>query len=483
MAAAESGSQLDRQIRLRQLFTLAIGSMIGIGWILVLGSWVSTAGSIGAILGFAGGGLMVILIGLCYAEAATMFPVAGGEVAYSYEMFGLRWSFLTGWLLALTYISFVQFLAISVGWVLNTLIPGIQGPALYSILGDEVYLGSLIIGLLLMIVITWANYRGVKTAMRFQEVMTYSLFIITIIFICGCLVNGDVSNLNPVFIIDKQGSIIHGILAVMITAPVWFGGFDIIPQAMEEKVEAASSHLVARVIVLSIIGGLIFYCLVILASSLALPRDLLLDAELPVSSAANAAFKSPLAGHVILVAGLLGLLTSWNAVFFAVTRVIYCLGRARMIPAYFGKVDATHRTPVNAILFVCVIGTLGTFLGRSALLPIISFAAATFAFVFFMVCLGIIVLRYTRPQHPRPYRVPGGLFIPVMAMASSLFMIVVAAYNMYSEAEGAFPTEWSVMTGWLLLGVLFWSVESKARNTISETNRRQLIFAALPSKT
>lgn len=140
-------SSLEKALKLRHFFTLCFGTIIGVGWITVLGSWLSEAGSLGAVAAFLGGGFLMILIGLCYTEVATMFPVSGGEVAYAYEIYGVKASFVAGWFLALSYISTVSFEIISVGWVLSYLLPDLQGPVIYVVLGDEVRLGSLLMGL------------------------------------------------------------------------------------------------------------------------------------------------------------------------------------------------------------------------------------------------------------------------------------------------------------------------------------------------
>src|SRR5689334_834406 len=101
--------QLSKDIGASQFFTLAFGSIIGVGWVVALSSWLSQAGPLGAVLGFVGGGVLMMLIGLCYVEISTMFPVSGGEVVYTYEIFGTGTSFAVGWLFALAYIAIAAF--------------------------------------------------------------------------------------------------------------------------------------------------------------------------------------------------------------------------------------------------------------------------------------------------------------------------------------------------------------------------------------
>src|SRR5437868_4951022 len=102
---AGTSRNLQRSLGASQLFTMGFGTSVGFGWILMVGEWLRQAGPLGAVLGFAAGALGMGLVGLCYAEVASMFPVAGGDVAYAYEMYGVRTCFATGWLLTLACIS------------------------------------------------------------------------------------------------------------------------------------------------------------------------------------------------------------------------------------------------------------------------------------------------------------------------------------------------------------------------------------------
>src|SRR4051794_31203403 len=103
--ATRGGTALRGELGAVQFFTLALGAIVGVGWVVVLGDWLRQAGPIGTIVGLTAGGLVVCVIGLCYAEMGTTVPTNGGEVAFAYEVFGAPMSFLVGWLLALTYVA------------------------------------------------------------------------------------------------------------------------------------------------------------------------------------------------------------------------------------------------------------------------------------------------------------------------------------------------------------------------------------------
>ncbi len=472
----EERKTLKKEIKLRSLFMLAFGTIIGIAWLIVLGSWLSQAGSLCAIIGFVVGWAMMLLIGVCYAEVATMYPVSGGEAAYVYEMYGTGMAFAAGWALAFNYVVVTSFEAISVGWVASALFPGIEGPVLYTILGQDIHLGSLALGLGIMAVITAINYRGAKSTTTFQDTMTIILLVASGIFIVAGLAFGDVANLKPLFVKGSSGWALAGILTVLTTTPFWFAGFDTIPQAMGEVEESARLRLIPRVIVAAILLALVFYCLVILTAAMSMPRVDLLAADLPVAAALETALHSVFFGKLVLFAGLCGLLTTWNAIFFAATRLLFSLGRGDMIPRAFGRVHQRFASPAVAVLFVGVVGGLGALLGRNAILPIASASTTMLTVVFLIVSLGVVRLRKTKPDHVRPFRVPGGNVLPYLAAAAAFATFGLSLYEPAKNANGAMPIEWVLLLIWLVLGILFWGAASKMRREISDEERRALLL-------
>ncbi len=470
--------QLGKSVGLRQFFTLSFGTIIGVGWVIYLGFWLEPSGPLGAILGFAAGTLLVALIGLCYAEMAALFPVSGGEVAYTYANFGLFVSFITGWLLAFIYTAVTSWEAISLGLIAENLVPGIQGRALYEFAGETVYLGGLLLGLGVMVVFIVLNLRGVKGAATVQEYMMYAFFAVCIVFIGAAIIMGDVANLEPAFRRSETGSIWPAILATFITAPYFLAGFDMIPQVMEEKSPKTPVKLAALMIVISVVAAGVFYCVVIFASSMIMPWEQLLEmGELPAAAAFEAALGSPFLGKLIVLAALIGILTTWNAVIIAASRVFFALSRAWMIPRFFSSVHPRFGTPTSAILLVGFIGGLGVFLGRGGIGPIVNMATMGFASVFSLVCIGTIRLRVTRPDAVRPYRVPGGMIVIGLATLGALAFLLFTIRDLWVNSEG-FPLEWSILLSGLAVGLLFWFIGAKPRAAVSEDERRALIFGS-----
>lgn len=87
-------------------------------------------------------------------------------------------------------------------------------------------------------------------------------------------------------------------------------------------------------------------------------------------------------------------------------------------------------------------------------------------------------MRKKRPEQHRPYRIPGGIFIPVIGVVASFFMFLLTLYQPYVNAKGSFPLEWVFLLVWATLGILFWFIARKIRAQVSEPERRRLIFRA-----
>jgi hypothetical protein len=160
---------------------------------------------------------------------------------------------------------------------------------------------------------------------------------------------------------------------------------------------------------MQVILAAVFYSLVTIAAGMAVPWTSLIGKPLPVAEAFRVAFGSDLAAKLVLFTGLLGLLTTWNAVLLAGSRVLFALGRARMISGRFGTVDPVTGAPTFALMFAGVVSVVGLALGRRALLPLLTVTAISQAAAFVLVSIGVVKLRRTHPELRRPYRVPGGV--------------------------------------------------------------------------
>jgi len=473
--------RLKKELGALEYFALSFGAIVGVGWVVVLGDWLKQAGPIGCMVAFCAGGLVVLLVGFCYAEMATRRPVSGGEIAYAYEVFGVPMSFATGWFLALGYVSTTIFEAVSVVWVASTLAPWIQGRVVYSFNGSPVHLGSLLLGLGGMTLITLLNCQGVKPVARLQNALTYTKIILVIVVFFVGLAWGKFAHLEPLFQHDRHGSIWPGMLGVFLTVPFWMSGFNTVVQVMEEKASRTSLKLVGSMIVLSILAATLFYCLLILASSMTMPWENLLKLDLPAARGFELAFHSRLLSRSILLVALFGNITVWNSVFLSSTRVLFALGRAQIISKDFGVIQSSSGVPSRAILFVGILGCFGVFLGKGAILPLVNITSSCFALAYVVVCVGVIAMR--RQYGARgAFQVPGGLITAVVATVASIFILVLSLYQPYKEAGGSVPMEWWLILLWMGVGSLLWFFGRELRQELSEERRKAIMLEPDPSR-
>ena len=457
-------------------FALAFGSMIGVGWITALGGWFEQAGPIGAIIAFAAGGSLMLIIGLCYAEVTPMLPVTGGEVAYAYKAYGTSRAFVIGWFLAFGYLSVSAFEAISVGLVLSFLFPQIDVLPLYQIAGSTVYASHLLLAFVFTGFITAINYFGVAIASRVQIVLTGAFLLCALLFVVSGIASGEIGNLAPYFGDSALGSSgLAGMLAVFVTVPFWYVGFDTIPQAAEERREDSPLHRLGIYVILAIIGSTVFYVAIIVGAGMTAPWRSLVGEELPTAAAFSSAFESELLVRLVLVAGLIGLLTSWNGFFLAGSRVLFSLGRGHIIHASFGRTHPRFGTPTNAVLFSGLVTFLSAWLGRGAIIAFVDVGSFCIALAFLGVALSLIQLRKKFPGLERPYRMPGGNALAYVAAAGSLFILLVMLVP-GSPSMLVWPLEWFILGTLGAAGLAFWLAARAYRRLVSEEDRAQLIL-------
>jgi len=466
---------LGKEVNRLGFFSLAFGSMIGVGWVTAMGSWLESAGPVGTMIAFIVGGILMLFIGLCYAEVTSMLPVAGGEVAYAYKAFGVGKSFLVGWFLAFGYLSVSAFEAVSVGKILSYLLPEIEKWRLYSIGGEPVYGSYIILAGFFTGIITWINYIGIKNAARFQVWLTLTFLVFCMIFIVAGSFSGKISNLIPLFTEDTTFGTISGIATVFVTVPFWFVGFDTIPQSAEEAKDSVSYRTLGLLILLAISGAIVFYLLLIFSTSLLGHRMEILSRELATAEAFRLALRKPWLVNLILLAALVGLLTSWNGFFLAGSRVLFALGRGKIISSALGKSHSIYRTPYLAVVLSGAITMAAAFLGRGAMLAFVNVGSLCIAAAFLGVSVSFLKLKTDHPHLNRPYKAPGGKLTGYIAFLGALFILFVMILP-FSGASLQWPMEWAILSFVCISGGIFWYASKSSRLKTTEAQRSYLIL-------
>ncbi|MDN3558063.1 APC family permease [Halomonas maura] len=439
-------THLTRVLARKDVLALAFGAMIGWGWIVLTGSWIQSAGSLGAITAFLLGGVVIVLVGLTYAELASAMPQVGGEHVYSYRAMGHFASFLCTWAITLGYVSVVAFEAVALPTVVEHLFPDYAVGQLWSIAGWDVKATWVAVGVAGSVVMMAINYLGVRTAALVQKVVTLLILAVGVMFITGALFEGSTTTLDPLFNVEQ--GVIGGIMTVIIMVPFMFVGFDVIPQAAEEI--NLPFKEIGRVLMISVILAVFWYAFIILGTALMLDPAALAESSLAVPDAMQAAFQAPWAGNLMILAGIAGIITSWNAFYIGGSRAIYALAHSGMLPAFLAKLHPRHRTPTNAILLMGLLSSIAPFFGRPALVWLVVAGGLGIVIAYLFVSLSFVMLRRREPDMPRPFRVRRGKTVGALSVILSLALV-----GMYLPGSpSALSTiEWAMFAGWMLLGL------------------------------
>ncbi|MEM7475145.1 MAG: APC family permease [Planctomycetota bacterium] len=451
-------------------FSLAFGSMIGVGWITGLKSLFEQAGPVGTTLAFVLGAGLMIVIGMCYAEAMKLLPVTGGEVAYAYKAYGTDKAFVIGWCLAIGYLSVSAFEAVSVGIVLSYLIQVDAWP-LYEFNGSTVYGSHLLLAFVFTAFITGINLRGVGIATTIQTGLTGLLILFAAAFVIAGFSQGDVANLTPAFGPTESWTAMGGMLAVFVTVPFWYVGFDTIPQAAEERAEGFPAHALGRMLVLAIVGSTVFYGLVFMSVGMATKWSSVIDMPLPTAAAFEAAFGSSFWARVVLTVGLIGLLTSWNGFFLSASRVLFALGRGHILHPAFGRTHPKYGTPTTAIWFSAAFTFIGAFLGKAAVLILVNVGSMCITIAFLGVASSLRKIRKDTQVTTFGYQ----HVLPIAAALGSLF-ILGAMLIPGSPAMLPWPTEWIVLVVVAVIGYILWKTAAPIRDALPDADRSELIL-------
>jgi len=440
---------------------IGLGPVIGVGWITGVGIWISQSGSVGAVLAFLVGGLAVLLVGLCYAEMCSISSNSGGEIAYAKQAFGQGGAFAAGWMLVLIYIAATAFEGISFGWVVSAFAPSVREHVVYRAFGQPVSQVALLSGACGLALVASINFTGSRAVSRFQRISTYTKLALAISVIVLGVNFGRTHHLDPAFVSDDARTAFSGCLLVVLTTPFWLAGFNTVTQAFSERSRAVTARQMAGVVLCTIGVATLFYCLVIIAVSMSMSRGELLSMDLPGAGALDALLGRG-AGRIALSAGLFGLFSAWNALFFAQTRVLADLSRRGFMPSFLNLHSAHERAPRSAVVACAVLGALGVACGKGAIVPILDAASACVAAVFALVAACVIVLRWRQRDLHRPFKVPCGTAVAATACVLSCGLFALSVRQSFAQDSKGFPVVTGILTVWPLLGVVLYAFRRKS---------------------
>ncbi len=448
------------------VLALAFGAMIGFGWVVLTSDFLNDAGPGGAALAFVMGGVIVTLIGLVYAELVAAMPHAGGEHHYALRALGARGAFVASWAMVLGYVSVAAFEAVALPQTMLYLFPDMLAGHMWTIADYDVHATWVAVGVVAAVVVTALNYIGIRPASVFQSIAVVFLLCAGAALLLGSVTGGSAVNMEPLF----SGGV-DGVLLVLVAVPFLFVGFDVIPQSASEV--DLPHRQIGKLLVVSVVCATAWYVLIMLTVGSGLPAAELAESELASADAMTALWNSRAMGNLLILGGIAGILTSWNAFLIGGSRLLYAMAVSGMVPRWFGKVHPRFRTPGNAVLFIGELTVLAPFFGRPMLVWLVDAGSVSIVTAYAVVVVCFLVLRRREPGMVRPFRTPAGPVVGVSALVLTLSLATLYLPGM--PAALAWPSEWLIVGVWWAAGAVFlWRLP---RITPGEDAEQRLVAA------
>lgn len=472
----EPEHRLKKNLSGLDLAVFGVGVIIGTGIFVLTGVVARNQAGPAVALSFVVAGVVCGLAALCYAEFASTVPVAGSAYTFSYATFGEFVAWVIGWDLVLELALGAA--TVSVGWsgYLNQLLDdvGLALPA--SIAGETASFN--IPAVLIALAMTGVLILGIKLSSRVTAVIVaIKLAVVALVIVVG-LFYLTADNYSPfvppaqpapagedswlrtplISLLTGFSPGVYGWGGVLAGAAIVFFafiGFDIVATAAEE------TRNPARDLPRGIIGSLAICTALYVAVSLVVVgmqpySELSVTAPLAGAFAANGltVFSS-----IILIGALAGLTSVVMILMLGQSRVLFAMSRDHLLPPGLAKVHPRYGTPYKITIATgVVVAILAGFVPLEALAELVNIGTL---FAFFLVSIGVLVLRRTRPDLPRAFRVPLVPVLPVVSALASLWLMT----NL--------PTDtWLRFAAWMLLGIVIYFGYSRSRSRMATGGRR-----------
>lgn len=450
---------LKRTLGPAQLVALGIGAIIGAGIFTLTGIAAADFAGPAIAFSFIVAAAGCAFAGFCYSEFATMLPIAGSAYTYAYATMGELIAWIIGWALVLEYA--VAAATVSVSWssttdsILRSF--GIQLPT--SLLASPYDSPPGIVNLpamLILFVISGILIVGIRESARFNALIVVIKVTVVIMFIGIGYFFINYANYHPFIPPNTTGEFGHfGVTGIMKgAARIFFAyiGFDAVSTAAQETKNPK------RDMPIGILGSLgiatVLYILYgFVLTGVVNYKDLHVAA--PLAVAVDHMRGIPWLGFAMKLGSLAGLTSVMLVMLFGQSRVFFSMSRDGLLPRLFSEIHPTHRTPWKSNLLLMVICAL-----LGGLVPITQLGDITnigTLFAFVMVCIGIMVLRKTRPDLPRPFRTPMVPLIPILGV-----LINVALMASLSGIT------WAVFLIWMGTGLIVYFVYSRSHSRLQD---------------
>jgi len=470
VSEAKKSHDLERTLGAFQLVMLGIGAIIGAGIFVLTGTAASQAGPAVA-LSFVFAGLACAIAALCYAELASMIPVSGSSYTYAYATLGELPAWIIAGMIAMTYVLGAS--AVASGWsgYLDSFLHdyGFHIPAYLAhhtgavvvdhVTGETVTAIINLPALLIVAFLTYIVMGGAEKSAMFNSVVVFVKMAVIFGFIALGATKVDPSNWVP-FIPENTGVFgefgVSGILAASGIIFLAYTGFDAVATAAQETKNPK------RDLPIGIIGSLLVsitvYVLVALVLTGVVPYTELNNAQ-PMAVAVNK-MDMPWFSDVVKVGALAGLTSVILVLIFGIVRVMYTVAHDGLLPKFLAKTHKKLHTP-HILTYVsgAIIAVFGSMLSIDKLVKLANFGTlVTFA----IVCVGTLILRYTRPKLKRDFTCPFSPVLPIIG-------ILVFAVILYG-----LPNEIFIYAGiWIAFLLVIYFVYGKNNSVLNDPSKKR----------
>jgi APA family basic amino acid/polyamine antiporter len=421
------------------LTSVGLGSMIGSGIFVLTGTVAAQHTGPAVTLAFLVAAIGCGLAALCYAELASMIPISGSAYSYTYATLGEGVAWFVGWNLALEYV--MSGAAVAVGWsgyVVNLLAEfGIQLPAALTNAplgkGPDNHLvatGALVNvpAVLIVALLTWVCYVGVKQSTRVNNVMVIIKILIIVLFIVVGLKYVNTALWTPYLPEDTSAGFGHfGISGIMQGAAIIFFAYIGFDQAATTAQEARDPQrdVPWGIIAALIISTTLYVAMAAVMTGMVSYKEL--NVAAPVAVALDAHPELKWLGLPVKIGAIVGLTSVILMSLLGQPRIFMAMSRDGLLPPSMQKVHPTYKTPHIATV---VTGLVAAFFAGVFPLDVLGeLISIGILLAFTAVCAGVLVLRRTQPDTPRPFRVPFATFTSIAGVVVCLAMTLALPHD------------------------------------------------------
>lgn len=464
--ASESEKGLKRTLSSRSLVALGVGAIIGAGLFSLTGIAAADHAGPAVTLSFVLAAIGCAFAGLCYAEFASMIPVAGSAYTYSYATMGEFMAWIIGWDLVLEYALGAATVGVSWSRYLLELLAKfnihlppdlICSPWETLTLSDGTVVEGGIVNLPAIFIVSLLSLlliKGTKESASINNILVVVKVAVVVIFIVLGWKFIDTTNYTP-YIPENTGVFgkfgWSGIAAGAGTVFFAFIGFDAVSTAAQEAKDPQKGMPIG------ILGSLIICTLLYVLFSHVMTG--LVPYYKFAGDAKPAATAFAVTGYDFLQTGLIiAILAGYTSVMLVMlmgqSRVFYTMSKDGLLPPFFSEIHAKFRTPWKTNLFFLVFVSL--FAGLVPVSDLGHMVSIGTLLAFVLVCIGVIVMRKKMPDAPRAFRTPWVPFVPITG-------IVICFALMYS-----LPNEsWARLVIWMVLGILIYFIYGKKNSKLN----------------